>query len=78
MATPVRRMVPTTVYLTPEQMEMFRVLSEKTRVPVAVYVREGMDMVLSKYFAAQTAQVVTAHAIMGLVPLAPRAGRRRM
>jgi hypothetical protein len=44
-----RRMVSTTVYLTPEQDRQLRLLHERTRVPVAEYVRQGIDMVLDRY-----------------------------
>lgn len=33
----------------PHQIENLRKLSEKTRVPVQVYIREGVDMVLKRY-----------------------------
>jgi predicted DNA-binding protein len=44
-----RKMISTTVYLTPEQDEQLKKLSEKTRVAVAAYIREGVEMVLDKY-----------------------------
>ena len=40
------RMVSVTVYMEPEQQEKLSVLNETTRVPIAVYVREGIDLVL--------------------------------
>ena len=43
-----RKKVSTTVYLTQEQVERLKRLSERTRVPVAEYVREGVDLVLEK------------------------------
>jgi hypothetical protein len=36
-------------YLEPEQAEDLRSLSDRTRVPQQVYMREGVDMVLAKY-----------------------------
>jgi predicted DNA-binding protein len=44
-----RNKISTTVYLTLEQDEQLKQLSEKTRVAVAAYIREGIDMVLAKY-----------------------------
>ena len=43
------RMIVTTVYLTEEQDRALKELSGKTRVPIAQYVREGIDLVLEKY-----------------------------
>jgi hypothetical protein len=36
-------------YLEPEQAAELRTLSERTRVPQQVYIREGVDAVLAKY-----------------------------
>jgi hypothetical protein len=43
--------VSTTVYLTDEQNEALGTLSERTKVPVAVYIREGIDALLQKHRA---------------------------
>ena len=37
------------VYLDLEQVERLKRLSDKTRVPQAVYIREGLDLVMSKH-----------------------------
>jgi hypothetical protein len=37
------------VYLDVDQVERLKKLSEKTRVPQAVYIREGLDLVMSKH-----------------------------
>lgn len=37
------------IYLDVEQAEKIKKLSEETRIPQAVYVREGLDLVLRKY-----------------------------
>jgi hypothetical protein len=37
------------VYVTPEQRERLRKLHEATRVPMAVLIREGLDLLLDKY-----------------------------
>ena len=44
-----RKKVSTTVYITPEQNEQLKLLHEKTKVPVAEYIRQGIDLVLEKY-----------------------------
>ncbi len=37
------------IYLDITQTEKIKKLSERTKVPQAVYVREGLDLILSKY-----------------------------
>jgi len=44
-----RKKVSTTVYITVEQSERLKLLHKKTKVPVAEYIREGIDMVLARY-----------------------------
>ena len=44
-----RKKISTTVYITPEQDEQLKQLHEKTKVPVAEYIRQGIDLVLEKY-----------------------------
>ena len=44
-----RKKISTTVYITPEQNERLKLLHERTKVPVAVYIREGIDLVLKRY-----------------------------
>ena len=44
-----RKKISTTIYVTPEQSERLRVLHDRTKVPVAVYIREGIDLVLRQY-----------------------------
>ena len=39
----------TTIYLDVEQIERLRKLSAKTRVPQAVYIREGIDLALKRH-----------------------------
>lgn len=64
-----RKKISTTVYIEPDQNEKLHTLHGRTKVPVAVYIREGIDLVLKKYEHMLPGQ-------MNLVePLAPR-GRR--
>ncbi len=44
-----RKKISTTVYITPEQNVRLKQLHDRTRVPVAEYIRQGIDMVLEKY-----------------------------
>ena len=64
-----RKKISTTVYITPEQSERLHLLHERTKVPVAVYIREGIDLVLKRY----------EHELPGQMTLeaAPRAGARK-
>ncbi len=44
-----RRKVATTVYITKDQDQALKVLAERTDKAVAYYIREGIDLILSKY-----------------------------
>jgi hypothetical protein len=56
-----RKKLSTTIYVTPEQNEQLRLLHDRTKVPVAVYIREGIDLVLRQY----------AHLLPGQLTLTP-------
>ena len=43
-----QKKVSTTVYITEEQNRKLKALNERTKVPVAEYIREGIDLVLKK------------------------------
>ncbi len=43
-----RRKITTTIYITPEQSERLKTLHERTKVPIAEYIRQGIDLVLKK------------------------------
>ncbi len=43
-----RKKISTTVYLTPEQDEMLKLLKEATSVPMAEIIRQGIDLVIQK------------------------------
>ncbi len=38
-----------TIYMEGEQLDALKRLSQKTKVPQSVYVREALDMLLEKY-----------------------------
>ncbi|MCB0326291.1 MAG: ribbon-helix-helix domain-containing protein [Bdellovibrionales bacterium] len=44
-----RKKISTTVYITEEQNEKLKQLNKRTKVPVAEYIRQGIDLVLDKY-----------------------------
>jgi hypothetical protein len=44
-----RKKISTTIYITPEQNEQLKQLHDKTKVPVAEYIRQGIDLVLEKH-----------------------------
>ena len=52
-----RKKISTTVYITPEQNEALKLLNQKTKVPVAEYIRQGIDLVLEKYKSQLPGQV---------------------
>lgn len=52
-----RKKISTTIYITPEQNEQLKLLNKRTKVPIAVYIREGIDMVLQKYEAELPGQL---------------------
>ena len=43
-----RKKISTTVYITPEQDAQLKVLHARTKVPVAEYIRQGLDLVLDR------------------------------
>jgi hypothetical protein len=55
-----RKKLSTTIYVTPEQNDALKILHARTKVPIAVYIREGIDMVLRTY----------SHLLPGQLPLA--------
>jgi len=52
-----RKKISTTVYITPEQNDRLKVLHDRTKVPVAEYIRQGIDLVLEKYRGAMPGQL---------------------
>ena len=44
-----RKKISTTVYITEEQNELLKALNSKTKVPIAEYIRQGIDLALEKY-----------------------------
>jgi predicted DNA-binding protein len=52
-----RKKISTTVYITAEQNEQLKTLHERTKVPIAVYIREGIDLVLERHHAELPGQL---------------------
>ncbi len=44
-----RKKISTTVYITQDQNNLLKLLNQKTKVPIAEYIREGIDLVLERY-----------------------------
>ena len=44
-----RNKIPTTVYVTEDQLNLLKLLSDRTKVPVAAYIREGIDLILKRH-----------------------------
>lgn len=44
-----RKKISTTVYITEDQNQKLKQLNQKTKVPVAEYIREGIDLVLHRH-----------------------------
>ena len=48
--------IATTVYITDEQQKKLKILNDQTKVPIAEYIRQGIDFILdrhSEYFPGQ-------------------------
>ena len=43
-----RRKIPTTVYITPQQELELKALHARTKVPIAEYIRQGIDRILDE------------------------------
>ena len=41
--------ITTTIYITEDQQRLLKELNKRSKVPVAEYIREGIDLVLKKY-----------------------------
>ncbi len=61
-----RKKISTTIYVTPEQSDKLKLLHERTKVPVAVYIREGIDLVLRHYAHLLPGQLALVDSAMEL------------
>ena len=69
-----RKKISTTIYVTIEQNERLKVLHERTKVPVAVYIREGIDLVLRQYAHMLPGQLALSPAELTAPPAVPTMG----
>ncbi len=46
-----RKKITTTIYITEDQSEKLKSLHQKTKVPIAEYIRQGIDLILTKHQA---------------------------
>ena len=44
-----RKKITTTIYITEEQNDRLKRLHQKTKVPIAEYIRQGIDLILSQH-----------------------------
>jgi len=49
MTVMARRKISTTVYITEEQNDMLKRLHDETKVPIAEYIRQGIDLILERH-----------------------------
>ena len=66
-----RKKISTTIYVTPEQNDKLKLLHDRTKVPVAVYIREGIDLVLRQYAHLLPGQLALGSSSEIYVPPAP-------
>ncbi len=66
-----RKKVSTTIYITPEQADRLKLLHERTKVPIAVYIREGIDLVLKHYEHVLPGQMSLEPSVTALSPAPP-------
>lgn len=67
-----RKKISTTIYVTPEQADKLKLLHERTKVPVAVYIREGIDLVLRHYAHLLPGQLALVEQVESPTPPAVR------
>ncbi len=53
--------ITTTVYITEEQNQLLKELNKRTKVPVAEFIREGIDLVLEKHQQSLPGQMDLLH-----------------
>ena len=54
---PTAKKLATTVYITEDQQALLKELNRRTRVPVAEFIREGIDLVLERHRAQLPGQL---------------------
>jgi ribbon-helix-helix protein len=46
-----RKKITTTIYITEDQNEKLKALNQQTKVPIAEYIRQGIDLILDRHRA---------------------------
>jgi hypothetical protein len=67
----------TTIYITESQNMLLKELNRRSKVPVAEYIREGIDLVLSKHRDLLPGQLELESLISGSGPQDEAAPRKR-
>jgi hypothetical protein len=71
----VAKKLATTIYITESQQQLLKELNRRSKVPVAEYIREGIDLVLEKYRDQLPGQLELESFLPGTDAPAPK-GRR--
>jgi Arc/MetJ-type ribon-helix-helix transcriptional regulator len=53
----VSKKLATTIYITEQQQQLLKELNKRSKVPIAEFIREGIDLVLEKYSDRLTGQL---------------------
>lgn len=62
-----RKKITTTIYITREQDEQLKLLHERTKVPMAEFIRQGIDLILEKNQAVLPRQL----SLYDILPVEP-------
>lgn len=52
-----RKKVTTTIYITEQQNEQLKALHARTKVPIAEYIRQGIDLILDRHASSLPGQL---------------------
>jgi hypothetical protein len=66
----------TTIYITESQNQLLKELNRRSKVPVAEFIREGIDLVLAKHKDLLPGQLELADNFQGELPSAPPERKR--
>jgi hypothetical protein len=69
--------IATTVYITEEQQALLKELNERSRVPIAEYIRQGIDLVLERYKEKLPGQISFDHLPSGQFEFIERDGAKK-
>jgi hypothetical protein len=69
---PMAKKQATTIYITEQQQLLLKELNKRSKVPIAEYIREGIDMILAKYKDQLPGQMELSMLAPGLTPTSAR------